>query len=97
MDLCLDPKRKLSLLLFLHAGLTTQAAVGGGEGQGSQIDGGGWWPGRAGELGTQQTAGVPCATSPGTRPQPGRRQAPDSCDQCLLSQHDRYHTVPLSA
>jgi len=27
------------------------------------------------------------ATSPGTRPQPGRRQAPDSCVQCLLSQH----------
>ena len=34
------------------------------------------------------------ATSPGTWPHPGRRQAPDSWVQCLLSQHDLY--LPLS-
>ena len=33
------------------------------------------------------------ATSPGTWPHPGRRQAPDSWVQCLLSQHDLY--LPL--
>ena len=37
------------------------------------------------------------ATSPGTWPQPGRRQAPDSWVQCLLSQHDRYRPLSILA
>ena len=35
--------------------------------------------------------------SPGNWPQPGRRHAPDSSDQCLLSQQDLYLLLSILA
>jgi hypothetical protein len=90
----LDPRRKMSLLPCQHAGLIEQAAEGGGGGQACQIDGGGWWPGRAGELGTPQTAGERHHLVPDHSQAGGRHQTPGS-SVFSASTTDTCHSTSL--
>ena len=75
---CWGQGRNMSLLPCHCAGLTTRGGGGGGGGPACQIGGGEWWPGRAGEQDTLQTAGGQHHLVPDHSQAGGMHQTPES-------------------